>query len=280
MITCLHWQSSVLPGQAGDLRLCRDPGRSHPACTLPSDCTAPQASTEPTEKGGDGKGSSLMRGIQKCESSRKEQSATSSPSWQAPRGLSRQKPALSSASTELTAALAVALLPIVKESQALASSHFTCGPWQVPAGCTVRRPARQGARRKKRQDELQLCLSSPGREGTGEAGPALPLTSFWQAFPSLTQGVTTPESKRQGAAELAPSSGSLSQCGCECPSREQSPARLNASWHRVSPSSCAVMATLVPPRSPTPRRGAEAHACAHTHLVELLIGNQVLPVRS
>lgn len=101
------------------------------------------------------------------------------------------------------------ITPGVKESQAPVSSHFTCGPWQVPAGCTVHRPAHQGARRKKRRDELQLSLSSPGREGTGEAGPALPLPSFWQAFLPGTQGLTTPESKRQGVAELAPSSGSL-----------------------------------------------------------------------
>lgn len=33
--TRLQRQNSVLPGQAGTLQLCRDPGRSHPALTFP-----------------------------------------------------------------------------------------------------------------------------------------------------------------------------------------------------------------------------------------------------
>lgn len=172
-------------------------GRSHPACTFPSNCTAPQASTQPMEQGGYGTGLSLMRGIQKCKRSWKEQSATSSSSWQGARGLSRQKPALSSASSELTKAvpgqgtgalghwrwLCCNITPGVKEAQAPASSHFTCGPWQVPAGCTVRRPARQGARRKKKGKMSYSCVC-PALAGRVQGKLAQP--SLCQAFGKLS----------------------------------------------------------------------------------------------
>lgn len=48
----------------------------------------------------------------------------------------------------------------VKEPLAPVPSCFTCGPWQLPAGCTVHRSAHQGAREEKRQGKLQLCLPS------------------------------------------------------------------------------------------------------------------------
>lgn len=50
-------------------------------------------------------GSTLIIGMQEHKRSWKEQSATSSPSWQGAGGLSRQKPALFSASSELTKAV-------------------------------------------------------------------------------------------------------------------------------------------------------------------------------
>lgn len=174
--TCLHWQSSVLSGQAGALWLCK-----HPVCSFPSDCTALQASTELMEQGDNGIGSSLMA-IQKCTRSWAGQSAASSTSHQRAAGLSRENLTLSAASRKLTKAvpgqgtsavghwwwLCCRITLGMKDSQAPVSSHFTCGPWQAPAGCTARCHARQGARRKNRRDRLQQCLSSPGMGGTGD----------------------------------------------------------------------------------------------------------------
>lgn len=94
-----YWDRQEPYGSAG---IQADP---HPACAFPRDCTAPQASVQPTEQGGYGVVSSLMRGIQKHKRSWKEQSATSSPPWQGARGLSRQNPTVSSASSELTKAV-------------------------------------------------------------------------------------------------------------------------------------------------------------------------------
>lgn len=137
----------------------------------------PQVSTQAMEPGGCGTGLSLMRGIQKHKRSWKERSATSSPSWQGAGGLSAQKPVLCSDSSKLIKAapwqgtsalgrwLCRGIAPGVKESQATASSHFTCGPWQVPAGCTVHRPARQGARRKTtgKMSYSRVCPALGGR---------------------------------------------------------------------------------------------------------------------
>lgn len=84
----------------------------------------------------------------------------------------------------------------------------------------------------------------PWEGGYRGSWPNPPFAMLLETFPS-------PHKKRQGAA---PHSGG----GCERPSREQSPAQLSTLWHHASPSSCAVTATLVPPHSPTPCRGAKA----------------------
>lgn len=157
-------------------------GRSHPICTFPYDCTAPRASTQLMQQGDNGTGSSLMGGIQKCKRSQEEQSAASSTSRQGAAGLSRRKLTLSSGSRKLTKAvpghgsgalaywwwLCCSIAPGVKDTQAPASSHFTCGPWQAPAGCTAH-PARQGAGRAAHWlsgsvcQKLVTCVPCPGQ---------------------------------------------------------------------------------------------------------------------
>lgn len=256
-----------------------------PACAgeispHPPFCQSPGLNTT-MEQGGYGTGSSLIEGIQNCESSWKEQSATSSPSQQGAEGSLGKDPRCVLPAMSLRRQCQGRVLVLlgaasVKESQAPASSCFTCEPWQVSAGCTARRPAHQGATRKARHNEPQLCRSGPRREGTGEAGPAPSLPSFGLDFSPRTPSLRTSERRRQGLAELAPSSGSLRGRRLRMPEQR---AVQRGSGPLASlctpPSSCALTAP-VPPPSPAPHRGAEAH----THLVELLVGNQVLPVRS
>lgn len=82
----------------------RDPGRSHPALIFPSDCMGLWALTQLMEQRDYGKGSSLIRGIQKCNRLWKEHNVTSSLSSQGSGGLSKQKVTPSSASTEFAKA--------------------------------------------------------------------------------------------------------------------------------------------------------------------------------
>lgn len=97
----------------------------------------------------------------------------------------------------------------VKESLSSVPSHFTCGPWQLPAGCTVHHSAHQGAREEKRQSKLQLCLSSL----PGGSWP-----SFWQA-PSTPLKLNNPREGRWQLSLHHPT-GRSGGSRCEPPSRE------------------------------------------------------------